>query len=148
MNKPNPQTPTIILYHKSEITVQNNRQYLVITDKAGIEHKISEKRQSLWGVFKEARDAEPFILIYETYNNVQYVADAKPITDELLKLAVQDLGLKVSNQQTEERNRSQAIAYAKDLSCANRIDHIDHMFDMATKIYRFIKGLPSEESIE
>ena len=84
-------------------------------------------------------------MIFETYNKIQYVADVRPITDDLLKVAVQDMGLKLADQQTEERTRSQAVSYAKDLCCAERpILATDDMFDMADKIYRFIKGIPPE----
>jgi len=139
----NPQTPKIILFASKDIKIQANRQYLVITDKGGEQHKISDKRQELWGIFNTALDSEPFLLIYETYNNVQYVADAKPITDDLLKIAIRGLGLKLADAQTEERIRSQAIAYAKDLDCANRIEHTE-LFPEAQKIYEFIKGIKTE----
>lgn len=143
----NQQTPRIILYQSHDIIIQNNRQYCVVTDKGGATHKISDKRQPLWGLFINARDAEPFLIIYETYNNVEYVAAAQPITDELLKLAIQDTALKLADRQTEERIRSQSIAYAKDLVCAGRVDTPDSMFDMATKIYNFIKGVESKNGV-
>ena len=135
----NPQTPKIILFVGKDIKIQSGRQYLVITDKGGDQHKIADKRQELWGIFNTAVDCEPFLLIYETYNNVQYVADAKPITDDLLKIAIRNLGLKLADAQTEERIRSQSVAYAKDLDCAGRINHPE-LFTEAQKIYGFIKG--------
>lgn len=135
----NPQKPRIILYHSQEIQNKAGKQYCVITDKAGEKHSISEKRQELWSVFKNARDTEPFMLLYETYNNVQYVAGAKPITDDLLKLAIQDLGLKLADAQTEERNRSTALSYAKDMVVANVIK-LDQLIEQAKKHYSFIKG--------
>ena len=136
----NPQNPIIICYASKELVVQDKGgQYLVITDKGGQKHKISEKRQALWALFNNARDAEPFMLVYETYNNIQYVADARPITDDLLKLAIQDLGLKLADQQTVEKVRSQSVAYAKDLVCASRCEP-DAMFALANKIYDFIRG--------
>jgi len=136
----NPQTPKIILFASKDIKIQASKQYLVITDKGGEQHKIAGKRQHLWDIFNTAVDCEPFLLIYETYNNVQYVADAKPITDDLLKIAIKNLGLKLADAQVEERIRSQSVAYAKDLDCANRIDHSE-LFDEAQKIYGFIKGI-------
>lgn len=140
----NPQTPKIILFASKDITIQSGKQYLDITDKGGEHHKISEKRQQLWGIFDTATDSEPFLLIYETYNNVQYVADAKPVTDDLLKIAIRNLGLKLADVQTEERIRSQSVAYAKDLDCAGRINHTE-LFDEAQKIYEFIKGIVPAE---
>ena len=135
----NPQKPVIILFAKSEIKVVSGKQFLVITDKAGQPHKISEKRQNLWQMFNNARDAEPFLLIYETYNNTQYVASAKPITDELLKVAITDIGLKLNDAQTEERNRSTSLSYAKDMVIADKIE-MDNLYEQAQKNYNFIKG--------
>lgn len=145
----NPQTPRIILFHSKEVKVQANKQYLVITDKGGEQHKISEKRQPLWGIFNEARDAEPFMLVYEIYNNQQYVANAQPITEGLLKVAIQDMGIRLSNQQTEERNRSTSLSYAKDLVVGDKAEIAD-IYDRAQWNYEFIKGempreFPSEE---
>ena len=40
--KPNPQTPIIILFDKTEIQVSSGKQFLVVFDKGGQEHKISE----------------------------------------------------------------------------------------------------------
>ena len=137
----NPQTPKIILYKSHEIIIQHNKQYCSITDYGGTVHKISDKRQELWGLFINAHDAEPFLLIYETYNNVDYVADAKPITDDLLKIAVRDIGFKLADRQTEERIKSQAIAYSKDLFCASKLNSKPEMFETAKEIANFIKGM-------
>lgn len=148
MNGKNPRIPKIILYQSHDIIIQRNRQYCAVTDKGGIVHKISDKRQPLWELFTNAREAEPFLIIYETYNNIEYVADAQPITDELLKVAIRDTALKLADRQTEERVRSQAIAYAKDLCCANRLDKPENMFDMATQIYNFIKGVEPQKELK
>ncbi len=141
----NPQNSVIICYASKELVVQNpGGQYLVITDKGGQKHKISEKRQALWALFNNARDAEPFMLIYETYMNTQYVADAKPITDEVLKRPIQDLALKLADSQTAERIKSQAVAYAKDVRCSGEIKGDDAMFELARKIHDFIKGVETK----
>ena len=136
----NPQNPIIICYASKELVVQDKGgQYLVITDKGGQKHKISEKRQALWALFNNARDAEPFMLVYETYNNIQYVADARPITDELLKRAVQDIGLKLADAQSEEKNRSTALSYAKDMVVSGAVK-LDDLYTRAKANYDFIKG--------
>ena len=142
----NPRTPKIILFHSKDIRVRGNKSYLVVTDKGGEEHKISDKRQELWGLFNTARDCEPFLLIYETFKDVQYVVDAKPITDEILKVAVRSMGLKLAEGQTEERNRSTALSYAKDMVVGQVISPKE-LFPQAEKNYRFIKGIaePSSE---
>ena len=137
----NPKNPVIILFGSKELVVQNpGGQYLVITDKGGQKHKINEKHQALWQVFANARDAEPFMVVYEMYNGIQYIADVKPITDDLLKLAIQDMGLKLENSQNGERIRSQAVAYAKDAFCAGKCETKEAMFTLATGIVNFIRG--------
>ncbi len=136
----NPQTPTIILFAKKEIKTVDGRLYCVITDKAGQEHKINDKRQELWGIFNAAIDAEPFLLVYESYNKIQYVADAKPITEDLLKVAIRNLGIKLADMQTEERNRSTALSYAKDMLVGGNIE-LATLYEQATKNYQFIKGV-------
>lgn len=143
--KPNPQMPIIILFDKTEIQVSSGKQFLVVLDKGGQEHKISEKRQNLWAVFNNARDSEPFLIVYETYNNIQYVADAKPITDDLLKLAIRDMGFKLHNAQNEERNLSTSLSYAKDMLVGDKI-LLEDLFTQATKNYQFIKGIEARQS--
>ena len=143
--KPNPQTPIIILYDKSEIQVSSGKQFLVVFDKGGQEHKISEKRQHLWAVFNNALNSEPFVIVYETYNNIQYVADAKAITEDLLKLAVRDMGFKLHNAQNEERNLSTSLSYAKDMLVGDKI-FLKDLFTQARKNYEFIKGIEARQS--
>lgn len=138
----NPQKPQIILYSRHEIKVENGKTYCFITDMANIEHKISNKRQLLWDLFTTAKPAEPFMLIYETYNNIDYVADAKSLVNDLLKLAIQDLGMKMADVATEDRNRSIALSYATNL-CVGQIIPSHEIYDWATKNYRFIKGARS-----
>ena len=92
-------------------------------------------------MFINAHDAEPFLLIYETYMNAEYVADARPITDDLLKIAVRDIGFKLADRQTEERIKSQAVAYSKDLFCAGKVSDKTEMFETAKEIAAFIKGM-------
>jgi hypothetical protein len=145
MIKENPKEPVIICFADKKTSVENTRQYLAITDKGGMVHKISDKRKELWTIFDNARDAEPFMLIYEVYQNIRYVADAKPITEDLLKVGIRNVVMKLYDAQTEERNRSQAISYAKDLRNAGMVADNDKMFDMADSIYKFIKGGKPEQ---
>jgi len=145
--KPNPQTPIIILYDKSEIQVSSGKQFLAIFDKGGQEHKISEKRQHLWATFNNARDSEPFVIVYGTFNNVPYVADAKAITDDILKLAIRDMGFKLYNAQNEERNLSTSLSYAKDMLVGGKIEFKD-LFAQARKNYEFIKGIEARQPVD
>jgi len=139
----NPQKPKIILFDHKEITVQSGKQYLVVTDHAGEQHKISEKRQALWAQFENATKHEGFVIIYETYNNIEFVADAYSVAskleDNLLRRAITEVVLSLGDQQTEERNRSTALSYSKDLVCAGKIE-LTELYKTAYDNFVFIKG--------
>lgn len=139
----NPKYPIIILYHEHSEEIIRSTQYLKIIDKGKQIHRISSKRQQLWDLFYNARDAEPFLLIYEEYQGTRYVADAKAITGDLLKSAMTDMGMKLINTQDEERNRSQALSYAKDVIASGiiKIESYDDIFQYADKNHLYIKGL-------
>ena len=113
--------------------------FMKVFDKAGQTHRIGEKRQALWEVFKAANPSEPILLVMETYNKIEYVADARSIKDDLLKMAVKKMGEKLADAQAEERNRSQALAYAKDMFCAKVITQ-EELYKVAADNYQFIKG--------
>lgn len=137
---PNPQKQDIILVDKTEVDTDRYGSYLKIYDMVGNTFRLAEKRSNLWDIFRNARKAEPILTTFETYKNKEYIADARSITDEILKQAVQNQGMKLVDAQNEERTRSQAISYSKDLCCAGKIE-IDSLFDKAREIYIFIKGL-------
>lgn len=86
--KPNPQKGKIILVDHTEVDAGGRGSYLKIFDTNGTIYRIAEKRSNLWEIFKNARKYEPVLAIFETYNNVEYIADARPITDDLMKLRV------------------------------------------------------------
>jgi len=137
----NPQKIKVILFKDKNKTVQSGKEYLVITDREGVEHKISEKRSNLWELFDNASINEAFVLIYESYNKIDYIADVQTIKEAarpILERAIKESALKMGDQQTEERNRSQAIAYSKDIVCSGKLS-IDDMFTKASDIYGFIK---------
>lgn len=140
----NPQTGKIILVDRTEVEADGRGSYLKIYAMGGETYRIAEKRSNLWDLFRNARQWQPVLAIFETYNNVEYIANAKDITDDILKSAITHLGQRIVDKTSDERNRSQSIAYAKDLDCANRIDHKD-LFNEAQKIYGFITNTPSVE---
>lgn len=140
----NPQKPKIILFASCETTVQSGgKQYLVVTDRSGEQHKISEKRQQLWEQFQKATKDMGFVIVYETYNNIEFVADAYSLASKLddanLRRAVTELVINLGDQQTEERNRSTALSYSKDILCAGKIEKCE-LYPTAFENYKFIKG--------
>jgi len=137
---PNPQRHDIILVDRTEVSADGRGSYLKVHDMAGNTFRVAEKRSALWDVFRNANKAEPVLVTFETYRNIEYIANAQSIVDDILKQAISSLGLKVADQQTEERNRSQSLAYAKDIVCAGKID-IEKLFKQAQDNYQFIKGI-------
>jgi hypothetical protein len=114
------------------------KSVLKITEIGGATYTINEKRQKLWGLFQNARRGEPILTTFDVYNNIEYISDARPITDEILKNAVSKLGEKLADQQTAERLRSQSLSYSKDLVVAGKLS-LEDLYEMADKGYRFIK---------
>lgn len=118
----NPQYPVVVLYDRHERgVVRGKNSYCVVYGCDGSEHSINEKHQSLWGIFTSAEKHHPYIFVYEEYNNIRYIADVKDFQDELEKRAVVTLAEKVADQTMNERNRSTALSYAKDLWCADKV---------------------------
>lgn len=136
----NPQKGEIILVDRTEVSTDQYGSFLKIYDPTGNTYRIPEKRSALWDTFRNALKNEPILTIFETYRNNDYIVDARLIKEEILQSAVRNQGLKLSDQQTEERNRSQAIAYAKDLCCSDKVE-FKKLFSTAKDIYDFIKGL-------
>ena len=137
--KANQKYSKIILADRTEVDADNRGSFLKIYALGGETYKISERRSNLWDYFRNARRGEPIVTIFETYNNVEYISDARPITDEILRQAVTNLGAKIADAQTEERNRSTSLSYAKDLAVGKVIDLKD-LYRIAEKNYLFIKG--------
>lgn len=135
----NPQTPRIILVDRTEIGADRHGSFLKIFALGGETFRIAEKRSKLWDFYRNARYGEPILTLFETYNKIEYIADARPITDELLKRAISHLGEKLANTQTEERNRSTSLSYSKDLVVSGKVD-IEDIYSRAENNYRFIKG--------
>lgn len=137
--KQNPQTPKIILADRWEMDADGRGTYLKVYALGGETYRIPEKRAQLWEIFKSARYAEPILTIFETYMNIEYIADARPITDEILKRAITHLGEKIADAQAEDRNRSVSLSYSVNLVVGKVIELAD-LYKYAEKNYQFIKG--------
>jgi hypothetical protein len=129
----------LILVDRTEMAADGYGSFLQVFTLDGERYRIPEKRSQLWEVFNTARRGEPVMLTIEEYNKKQYVSDAKPIADELLKRGIQKLGEKIADKVNEERNRSTALSYSKDLVCAGKVD-VTELYTEAEKNYQFIKG--------
>ena len=137
--KQNPQTPKIILVDRWEMDADGRGTFLKVYALGGETYRIPEKRAKLWEIFKSTRYAEPILTLFETYMNIEYIADARPITDEILKGAITHLGEKIANAQAEDKNRSTALSYSKDMVVGKAID-LANLYIYAEKNYNFIKG--------
>lgn len=140
----NPQRHDIILVDRTEVDADGRGSFLKVYDLAGNIFRIAEKRSALWDVFRNAKKAEPVLVTFETYMKVEYISNAQSIVDDILKRAVSNLGLRVVDKQNEERNRSTALSYSKDMLCASKIE-TKKLFEQAQDNYQFIKGTPKEE---
>lgn len=135
----NPKRPDIILVDRTEVDADGRGSFLKVYDMVGNTFRIAEKRNQLWDVFRNAKKGEPVLVIFETFNHVEYISDAKSIVDDLLKQAITYQGMKLVDKQNEERNRSTALSYAKDLVCSGQVK-LSELIDQAHKNYEFIKG--------
>lgn len=133
----NPQKGKIILVDHTEVDSNGRGSYLKIYDMGGEIYRIAEKRSNLWDMFKNTRKAEPILTIFETYNNVEYIANARRITDDILRGAITTLGERATDRATNERNRSTSLSYAKDLVIGDKIP-LEDMLEQAQKNYMFI----------
>lgn len=75
-----------------------------------------------------------------SYRGNDYIVSAEPIAEGILKNAIQNLGERIADQQTEDRNRSTSLSYAKDMVVAGTIP-LNQLYDRATENYKFIKGM-------
>lgn len=141
---PNPKRHDIILVDRTEVGADGRGSFLKVYDMAGNTFRIAEKRSTLWDVFRKAQKAEPILVTFETYRNIEYISNAQSIVDDILKQAVSNLGLKVVDKQNEERNRSTSLSYAKDMFCVGKIEK-EQLFEQAQDNYLFIKGVVKEE---
>ena len=134
-----PETERILLIDRTEVNADGRGSFLKIYTMDGNNYRLSEKRKQLWDMFQNARHWEPILTIFATYNNVEYISNARPITDEILKRGIQRLGEQSANSANNERNRSTALSYAKDLVVADKIP-LDKMLEQAQGNYGFIIG--------
>ena len=141
----NPQRHDIILVDRTEVSADGRGSFLKVYDMAGNTFRIAEKRSSFWDVFRNAQKAEPVLVTFETYNNVEYISGAQSIVGDILKLAITNQGMKLVDIQSDERNRSTSLSYAKDMLCAGVLE--GDLFNQAKKNYEFIKkGVVDEQN--
>ncbi len=134
----------IILVDHTEVSADEYGSFLKIYSLGGETHRIAEKRSSLWAVFQNTRKGEPILAVLEEYKSQWYISDARAITDEILNKGIQKLGEKLTDQANEEKNRSTALSYAKDLACVDKVK-LSELYKTAQDNYNFIKGImPSE----
>lgn len=164
-HKPNPQEPVICLLDRTETTVDFGKQYMNIIGLDGATHKVSEKRQDVWGKVKNLPRYTALLIIYESFTKadnktgkpttIDYVADVQLIADKLTEKAVSKLAQKLIDGANEDRNRSTALSYAKDLITSadffKGVDALDIltplkvMYEIAQRNYAFIKGVNAGE---
>lgn len=139
------QEGTWILFDRKEQGENQYGKYLAVHSLDKSIHYISDSK--LWSVFDTAERWQPFLLTYDG-KKVIHVQDVK---NEILKTATVKVIKKLIDLDEGTRLRSQAIAYAKDLVCAGKLELTDSlglvdMYTEAQDIYEFIKG--GEKNVE
>jgi len=135
----NPQTPKILFIDHTERTADGYGSYLKVYCTTGETYRVAEKRNALWEVFESCKKYEALLAIFETYKNTEYIVDAKKVADELTQTALNRLGEQIADKGAEDRNRSTALSYAKDMVIGDKLSS-ESLFDQAQKNYNFIKG--------
>lgn len=143
----NQKTSEVILFDRYDVTVQNKTQYFTVYAIGGKTYNINVKYESACQVIKQAVKNDPIWLIFDSFTpqgenrEVKYISDAQLVTFEAIhKAGLQTTLNKLLVASEDERNRSQAISYSKDLIVAERMELKD-LFDKATDIFAFIKGV-------
>ncbi len=116
-------------------TKQNQYGDLIVTDKEGTEHKVGNKRPHLFDQFQENRAVE---VGYSSYMNREYIAAAHLVEGELpdpkesgkmpvehtekapstVKTDTESVKIRSMAIAPDNKNRSFALSYAKDIYCA------------------------------
>ena len=127
---------------------------LIVTDKAGVEHRINSKHSSLHPIFQPGKGVE---VGYGNFMNREFIHTAKlvdggmpepkapkqpvlqsgesPMADEAIKM-----GAKVTRVDNV-KNRAVAISYSKDLVCHDKIE-LKQMKGYADKFLDYIENRP------
>lgn len=139
----------VILLDHYEQDADKNGAYLSLFNVDGKSYRIGEKRQHLWGI-KNLPQFTPIILTFETYQKngetISFVSDAKKLeSDDISKSAIQGTLKRLLMSSENDRYRSQALAYAKDIEVAyinssDKTGNSEDILDRATTFFYFIKG--------
>lgn len=132
-----PNKPQIIRKQIIMIDSLDEDEYgnVIVTDKEGNEYKIAAKRKALT---ENMVNGHAYELGWANYMNRDYIAEVNDVGDKLPPEQPQAHVSQVPVKKGDSRNRSMAIAYAKDLVVAGKLE-TTQMFALADKIIEWIE---------
>ncbi len=154
----NPKTYEVILLDHAEPKHDQSGEYLAVYNLNGIGHKVNVNHQNLWGVFLNSPEGTPILLTFESFTPensktpITYISNAQVADfDAFWKAGIQSTLKRLLTAQDDDRMRSQALSYAKDLAVAQitvtapSIPDSDKIVKLATTFFYFIKGKQDTE---
>jgi hypothetical protein len=119
---------------------------MVITDKAGQEHKVNQKHKTLFSIFADGMAVE---VGYGSYMNKEYIHTAKQVKDGLPppqkplppppSIQQQAPVYQAPVYSDTTKNRSMAFSYSKDLVTSGKIEIVD-IYNCSHDIELYLKG--------
>ncbi len=135
---------TTVIQVKS--TTKDTYGNLIVTPEVGEDFKIAAKREFLFEVFQEGRAVK---LGWAEYMHRKYIAraelfDGKPPTEKQVEPITAGVEIKQIQQTikatiADNKNRSFALAYAKDLAVAGKIE-INKIGEYARIFEKYLNG--------
>ena len=123
---------------------------LIVTDKAGGEYKVGVKRERLFAYFQPDTAVH---LEYAVFMNKEYIANAIPM-NQLIKAKEPAIAVRATTMPEKGKiipevgkNKSFALAYAKDLAVADKIK-VEEVISYATVFDMYLRGDFSESESE
>jgi len=135
------ESENIVIDSVEEATDDKGKQYVKVTDKAGVTRNIKEGRGKLLTnkrqMLQEGKAVKLHFQDYKTPDGrvFPFVSDFEAIEGLFETQAIK----KVQIQQHDNKDRSMALSYAKDLACADVIQ-VSDILSYATKFIAFIGG--------
>ncbi len=131
----NPKSYEVILLDHAEPKHDVSGEYLSAFNLDGANYKINSKRQELWGVFTNSPKGTPILLTLESFHpddrpkeTITFVSNAQVANfDAFWKAGIQTTLKRLLTSADDDRIRSQALSYAKDIWVAKIADKAEKL---------------------
>jgi hypothetical protein len=153
----NPKSYEVIILDHYEVLTDEFGAYLALYNVDGNMFKIGNKRQDKWQI--KTALGQLVILTFETFSpkdkpneKIKYISDAKTVEAsefEFAQSVIRGTLKRLLTASDEDRQRSQSLAYAKDLEVARiasgdskyAVVDTDAILSVAKTFFAFIKGV-------